>query len=89
MLAGRFLKGLWLFLLMSAGTAAITLLAPQYSPWSIVHTVRQCVTQGCTVGQADLIAGGIFVGQIVLWIYGLTDAARSVHRWNRKHGWTH
>lgn len=99
MLAGRVGKGFFLFMLASIETIGIFGLASQVKQETAPLTGtlasiidpngRQCITNGCNAQTLALIALGIGFLFLGLWIYGMVDAVRSVHRWNRAHGYTH
>jgi hypothetical protein len=98
MFAGRVWKGFCLFLVASAETGAIAVLAnavmSETTPASgltlvISPNARQCAVAGCNAQTLALVALGLAFLLLGLWIYGIVDAVRSVHQWNRAHGYTH
>jgi hypothetical protein len=99
MLAGRLVKGFFLFVLAAAGTSAMAVLTEEVfretKPADTFvgrlggSSTRECVVAGCNAQTESLIVlviGFLFLG---LWIYGMADAVRAVRSWNRAHGYTH
>lgn len=98
MLAGRVVKGFWLLLLAAAGTVAIVILYQRVTQETGPTTGlaqalspggRECLTAGCDAQTLALAALGVALLLLGLWVYGMIDAVRAVHQWNRAHGYTH
>ena len=55
---------------------------------AIGANARVCTVVGCSAQTEALVALGLCLLLVSLWIFGMVDAVSSVHKWNRAHGYT-
>jgi hypothetical protein len=87
MLAGTFLRGLALFIgevVLTVGTFVFGA-----SGMKLISLPGGTV-QVLVLNQGYLVIAVAFaLAGLILWIYGMVDAVRSVYSWNRTHGYTY
>jgi hypothetical protein len=91
MFAGKVAKGLVLFLLGNGAAVASVVLSV-----SLAHSCDLTVVAGqpgrCAPGYPGitvaLVAIGLGLTALLLWVYGWFDAVASTREWNRERGWS-